>query len=283
MRIDKLLKDKQTVSFEFFPPKESAQEAVLFDTITKLAPFNPDFVSITYGAGGSTAHKTFNWTLKLKNEYKLNPVMHLTCYGNDLHSLHDICGKVTDNGIDNLMALRGDPPQDAAQSLKSNFRYANELVEFISDNSPGLCVGVAGYPEKHTQAVSMSADIENMKRKLDAGGTFIITQLFFDNVFFYRYLDKLAQSGINVPVIAGIMPIVSYGQIVRFTQMCGATLPPALVKKLEKAGNADTAKIGEEHAVMQSRELLAHGAGGLHYYTLNRYPSTFNVLKQLDK
>ena len=279
MRIDQLLKKKQTTSFEFFPPKEVAQETVLFDTIDKLASFNPDFVSITYGAGGSTAHKTFDWTVKLKNEYKLNTMMHLTCYGNDKSSLHDICGKIISGGIDNLLALRGDQQKDIEQSLKNNYNYAYELVKFISDNYPALCVGVAGYPEKHIQAVSMDSDIDNMKCKIDAGSTFIITQLFFENLFFYRYRELLAKSGINVPVVAGIMPIINYKQIVRFTQICGSTLPAALIDKLEKATDADAAKIGEEYAAMQSRELLDNGANGIHYYTLNRYPSAYNVLK----
>ncbi len=281
MRIDKLLNTKQTLSFEFFPPKEAAQESVLFDTIEKLAPFNPDFVSITYGAGGSTGHKTFDWTLKLKNDYKLNAMMHLTCYGNDLPSLHEICDKLSGSGIVNLLALRGDPPKEGTQSVNHNYSYADELVTFVSENYPDLCVGVAGYPEKHTQAVSIHRDIDNMKRKLDAGGKFIITQLFFDNDFLYRYRDLLHKAGIAVPVVAGIMPIVNYGQIVRFTQMCGATLPAKLIEKLEKASEADAMKIGEEHAVIQSRDLLSQGVGGIHYYTLNRYPSTLNVLKQL--
>ncbi|MDR0454365.1 MAG: methylenetetrahydrofolate reductase [NAD(P)H] [Deferribacteraceae bacterium] len=280
MRIDKLLKNKKTVSFEFFPPKEAAQESVLFDTINKLAPLNPDFVSITYGAGGSVAHKTFDWTLKLKDEYKFNSMMHITCYGNNADSLRDICGRIYESGIDNLLALRGDPPKEEGQLLKNNYSYAEELVKFISDNYPGLCIGVAGYPEKHIHAASMKADIENAKRKIDAGGSFIITQLFFDNAFFYRYRDMLAQTGINVPVLAGIMPIVNYKQIIRFTQMCGSTLPPSLVEKFEKATDSDAVKIGEEYAFIQSQDLFAQGADGIHYYTLNRYSSVLNILKR---
>ncbi|MDR2884833.1 MAG: methylenetetrahydrofolate reductase [NAD(P)H] [Deferribacteraceae bacterium] len=279
MNINNILKEKQTTSFEFFPPKESAQEAVLFDTIESLAKLNPDFVSITYGAGGSSGEKTFNWTKLIQDQYKFTTMMHLTCYGNDPDDIDRICTQMQAAGIDNVLALRGDPPKEG--SVKSHFKYANEMVQYIHDTHGDMSIGVAGYPEKHTQAVDLKTDMDNLKRKVDAGADFIITQLFFDNELLYRFRDSAAKLQIDIPIVAGIMPIVGYSQVVRFTQMCGATIPDKLLSRLEKASPEDAIKIGVEHAIYQCQDLIAQKTAGIHYYTLNRSSSVIDVLRQL--
>jgi methylenetetrahydrofolate reductase (NADPH) len=278
MNINTILKAKQTTSFEFFPPKDNAQESVLFETVARLAPHNPDFVSITYGAGGSSGERTFNWTKMIQQTYKFATMMHLTCYGNDPDDVDRVCAEMSSAGIDNVLALRGDPPKDLP--VKSHFKYANELVNYIHSRQ-SQSIGVAGYPEKHTQAPDMKTDLENLKRKVDAGADFIVTQLFFDNDHLYRFRDSTTKLGINVPIVAGIMPIIGYSQTVKFTQMCGTSVPAKLLSRLEGASSEDALKIGVEHAIYQCQDLIKQGVAGIHYYTLNRYSSVLDVLKGL--
>ncbi|GAB7140055.1 methylenetetrahydrofolate reductase [NAD(P)H] [Deferribacterales bacterium RsTz2092] len=280
MKISELLRLKTTRSYEFFPPKEVAQEGVLFDSIVHLKSFPPDFVSITYGAGGSTRDKTFAWTQTLTNEHKFNTMMHLTCYGNTPETIVDTCKQLMNAGIENVLALRGDMPQNATAMPKA-FSYASELIAHIRAKCPNICIGGAGYPEKHPQAADVNADTLAAKAKADAGASFLVTQLFFDNNVFYKYLDRLHSAGVHLPVVAGLMPITSYKQVARFIDMCGTAIPSKLVERLEKASAIDAAKIGEEHALLQSRELLERGVNGLHYYTLNKSETTFNILSRL--
>ncbi len=281
MHISKILKDKQALSFEFFPPKEDSQESVLFDTIDNLVKYTPDYVSVTYGAGGSTNNKTMRWVLSMKEQYGLNPMMHLTCAGNTKSSVDAICDGLTKNGINNLFALRGDPSNNPNDKRETEFNFANELVEYVAANYPILDIGVAGYPEKHPTAPDFTFDINNLKRKIDAGASFIITQLFFDNELFYRYLDRIHSAGINVPVVAGIMPVVSLKQIKKFTEMCGTSLPPKLIDKFESLNENDVPKAGEEHAAEQCLNLIQQGVNGIHYYTLNKYTSVHNILNRI--
>jgi methylenetetrahydrofolate reductase (NADPH) len=277
MRITELLKNRHTVSFEFFPPKEVAQEAILFETVDHLAPLKPDFVSITYGAGGSTREKTFDWSKTLSKKHSLNTMMHLTCVGNTPDSIMSICEQMSAVGLTELFALRGDRPADNADAPCA-FPYASGLVAYVKSHFPEFSVGVAGYPEKHTEASDMKTDLLNLKKKVDAGADFIITQLFFDNAVFYRFVEAAIKNGITVPIIAGIMPIISASQVIRFTQMCGAKIPATLMEKLEQ--NPDDARvIGLEHALKQVQDLTENGVAGIHYYTLNRYNSVYDIIK----
>ncbi|TCK62687.1 methylenetetrahydrofolate reductase [NAD(P)H] [Seleniivibrio woodruffii] len=280
MKISEMLKNKRTVSFEFFPPKKEEGENVLYETIKELVDYKPDFVSVTYGAGGSTREKTVEWTTHIKKNYGLTTMMHLTCVAADANSIDAITDAVDAINVKNLLALRGDYPADMPEEQrKGEFRYAADLVGYLrKKHGDKYCLGVAGYPEKHPEASSMQSDIENMKRKLDAGGDFIITQLFFDNDHYFRYMDILAKNGINAPVVAGIMPIINIAQVVKFTQMCGATVPQFLVEKMDGKSEKNQFMTGVEYAVEQCRGLIDAGVAGLHFYTLNKHGATEAVL-----
>lgn len=283
MKISEILKNKRTVSFEFFPPKKQESEQVLFNTIERLRKYNPDFVSVTYGAGGSTTDKTLEWTRCMKQDYDYNVMMHLTCVAADGAGIDGIMDELDKYGVDNILALRGDIPEDmAGDPVSEDFRYAGDLVSYIRSNAEDkFSIGVAGYPEKHPEAVSSAADIDSLKRKVDNGADFIITQLFFDNFYFHDYMEKVHRAGINVPVIAGIMPIINISQAVRFTQMCGASIPRPLLEKMEGLSADDQFKTGIEYASKQCGGLWAGGVEGLHFYTLNKFGATEAILKNI--
>ncbi|PLX66204.1 MAG: methylenetetrahydrofolate reductase [NAD(P)H] [Denitrovibrio sp.] len=283
MKISDILKAKRTVSFEFFPPKKEETEQVLFKTIKDLRKYNPDFVSVTYGAGGSTRDKTLEWTKCMKQEHDYSVMMHLTCVAASEQKIEAVTDSLTGLQVDNILALRGDMPDDMPkEDISDEFQYASDLVRYIRKTTGDkFSIGVAGYPEKHTEAKSMEADIESLKRKVDEGADFIITQLFFDNYHFYNYLEKVRAVGIDVPIIAGIMPILNLSQAVRFTQMCGATIPKPLVAKLDGATVEDQYKIGMEFAAKQCGGLWASGVEGLHFYTLNKYNATEELIKSV--
>ncbi|MCX8083973.1 MAG: methylenetetrahydrofolate reductase [NAD(P)H] [Calditerrivibrio sp.] len=281
MKISNMLENKHSlISFEFFPPKKIENEHILFETIDSLKKFKPDFVSITYGAGGSTKDKTLDWTLRIKRDYSIETMMHLTCITSNRNEIDDLLDILKKNGIENILALRGDIPKDGlAYTISSDFKYAADLVREIKPY--GFCIGVAGYPEGHLEAESLEKDIEHLKEKIEAGGEFIITQLFFDNTFFYRYLEILQIYGIDQPVIAGIMPITSYGQIEKFKQMCGVSIPRSLVEKIEGKNDDYVFSVGVEYSTRQCEELLKNKVRGLHFYTLNRSEATGEILKNL--
>ena len=240
-----------------------------------------DFVSITYGAGGSTKDNTLRWTLDIKENYGLDVMMHLTCLASSRADIQDIVTQLKDNGIKNILALRGDPPLDIpAEMIKDDFHFAFELVEYLRDLN-GFSIGVAGYPEGHLEAPSLEKDIEYLKKKVDAGAGFVITQLFFDNRYFFDFIDRALGAGIDVPIIPGIMPIVNLGQVQKFTQMCGATVPDPLVLDLDGRDTDDMVKIGVQYAVRQCRQLLDAGVAGLHFYTLNRNQAAERILEEL--
>jgi len=261
-------------SLEFFPPKDDTGVQALRDTAVALKKLSPDFVSVTYGAGGSTRERTTQISTMLRGEFGLTVMPHLTCVGHSRAELNDIADRHHAAGIRNIMTLRGDPPKGATEfkPAPDGLSYANELVTLLKARHGDFCLGVAGYPEMHPQAPSFDADLENLKRKVDAGAVFITTQLFFDNDVFHRFVERCRKTGITVPIVPGIMPPLSLSQVKRMTQLSGSTVPEKLTRRLEAAGeNADTVEfVGIDWALSQIRDLLAHGAPGYHLYILNR-------------
>jgi methylenetetrahydrofolate reductase (NADPH) len=264
-------------SLEFFPPKDDAGIAALRATAEALRRISPDFVSVTYGAGGSTRERTAQICAFLKADFGFTVMPHLTCVGHSRDELHALADQIHGNGFRNIMTLRGDPPKGADTFVPTadGLRHASELAALLKTRHPDFCLGVAGYPEKHPEAPSLDADIDNVKRKIDSGGDFITSQLFFDNAVYLRFVEKCRARGITAPIVPGIMPVLSLKQIQRFTQMCGATLPSKLITRLEAAGeNTDAVEaVGLDWALTQIRELLAQGAPGYHLYILNRAKS----------
>lgn len=271
-------------SFEFFPPKTDEAFDALVETISELQKLHPTFVSVTYGAGGSTRRRTVDVVAKAKSELGQESMAHLTCVGSTEEELRDVLDELKAQGIQNVLPLRGDPPAGTEKFEKTpgGFGYADELVAFIHANYD-FCLGVAGYPEGHQEADDFDTDLANLKRKVDAGADFVITQMFFDNRFYCDFVEKARAAGINVPIIPGIMPILNVEQIKRFTKMCGATIPDDLIKKLEAVQDDAEAvqRCGVEHAAEQCRELLEGGAPGIHFYTLNRSTSTRSIFENL--
>ena len=286
MRIDQVIGLGQpAVSFEFFPPKTDAGFAALFQTIDELKPLAPSYVSVTYGAGGSTRSKTLELTERIQRELAFRSMAHLTCVGHTKGELGGILDELWTAGIRNVLALRGDPPAGQSQfaATDGGFGNAAELVAFAAARHD-FCLGVAGFPEGHPQCLNKVRDLEYLKRKVDSGGDFIVTQLFFDNADFYRFRDAARAIGIKVPIVAGIMPISNVAQIKRFVGMCGAKIPNPLLLKLESVESDPEAvhAAGVDHATQQCRDLLANGVDGLHFYTLNKSKATVDIVKRLD-
>ncbi len=261
-------------SLEFFPPKDEAGVAALRETASALKGIAPDFVSVTYGAGGSTRERTAQVSALLKNEMGFTVMPHLTCVGHSRAELDALADRIHAGGFRNVMTLRGDPPKGSAEfkAAPDGLRHADELVSLLKARHADFCLGVAGYPEKHPEAPSADIDLGHLRHKVDAGAAFVTTQLFFDNGAYYRFVERCRLAGIRVPIVPGIMPVLSLRQIQRFTAMCGASLPEKLVRRLEAAGDqADVAEtIGIDWALGQIRDLLAQGAPGYHLYILNR-------------
>ena len=286
MRIDHILatKDEPVFSFEFFPPKTEEGERKLRETLGTLRELEPDFVSVTYGAGGSTRGLTLQLTKWIKQDLGIEAMAHLSCVGATRDELSVILDSLVDAGIENVLALRGDPPQGDASwhPHPGGLRYSSELASLISDRYP-VCVGAAAFPEVHPEAVDMASDLRFLKQKVDSGVSFLITQLFFDNEAYFRFVDEARAAGIDVPIIPGIMPITDVGQIKRFTDMCGACIPDALLEQLESRAHCPDAvqELGVSYATLQCAELLARGAPGIHFYTLNRSPATRAILAAL--
>jgi methylenetetrahydrofolate reductase (NADPH) len=286
MRIDQLLgQGKPTISFEFFPPKTDAGFASLYKTIDELKPINPSYVSVTYGAGGSTREKTVALVERIQRELQIRAMAHLTCVGHTADEIGKILDDLWKAGIRNVLALRGDPPAGQSQfvATEGGFGNADELVAWVKSRN-NFCIGVAGYPECHPQCLNRTRDLEYLKRKVDNGGAFVTTQLFFDNADFYRFRDEARSMGIRVPIMAGIMPITNVAQIKRFVSMCGAKIPHRLLVKLEAVENDPEAvhRTGVEYAAMQCRDLLFNDVDGLHFYTLNKSKATVDICKSLN-
>jgi len=276
--LEKLQKKKPTISFEFFPPKTEDQEAHLFQVVSELKKFGPDFASITYGAMGGTREKTFLWAKKIKDEFDIEPVAHLTCISATKKSIKKQISELENYGVTNILALRGDPPSDVPDFIPpaDGFSYAKDLISYIKGINHHLCLGAAGFPES-------KAPIEYLKQKIDAGAEYIITQMFFDNNYYFDFVQRCGKAGINVPIIPGIMPITNLKQIKKITQTCGATIPKDLLSDLEKNNDNHGAvlKIGVEHAACQCRQLLAADIPGLHCFVMNQSGPISAIFRQL--
>ena len=261
-------------SLEFFPPKDEAQMQAMHGAAASLRRIAPDFVSVTYGAGGSERDRTARACAMLKRDFGYTVMPHLTCVGHSRAELEAIADQLHGAGFRNIMALRGDPPKGAAgfTTAADGLRYGSDLVALLKARHGDFCLGVGGYPEKHPEAPNAEVDLDNLKRKVDAGASFITTQLFFDNSVYYRFVEKCRARGIAVPIVPGIMPVLSLKQIKRFTTMCGASLPVQLVTRLEAAAeDTDVVEMmGIDWALDQIRGLLANGAPGYHLYIMNR-------------
>ena len=285
MRISELL-DRQTpvFSFEFFPPKTDEGQRTLQGTLEVLADDAPDYVSVTYGAGGTTRNRTVEITKQIKQSLGIEAMAHLSCVGEPAERLSEILHDLEAVGIENVLALRGDPPRGQTEwrPHPGGLSYSIELIALIRERFD-FCVGAACFPEIHPDAPDRASDLGYAKAKADAGVSFLITQLFFDNEVYFRFVDEARAAGIEVPIIPGIMPITNYGQIKRFTEMCGATIPDDLTAQLD--GRADdpeaVAELGVAYATLQCSDLLARGAPGVHFYTLNRSPATRAILAAL--
>ncbi len=285
MKISEILKKtRPAFSFEFFPPKTDEDVRQLLETAKTLKALDPAYISVTWGAGGSTRRKTLDIVCAIKNDVKVESMAHLTCVGASRADLDAILEEIHGKGIENVLALRGDPPKGDATFTPhpDGFRHANELVAHIRRRWD-FCLGVAGYPEGHIECPDKKKDLDNLKRKADAGADFIVTQLFFDPADYFRFVDRARAAGIGLPIVPGVMPVTNVGQIKRFTQMCGAKIPRELLDRLDPAQEDREAviRIGVEHATRQCEELLRQGAPGIHFYTLNRSHSTAEILKNL--
>lgn len=274
------------LSIEIFPPKTSDGDEALRQTLAELAPYRPAFVSCTYGAGGSTSKRTVDWCREIQTHFQLTATAHFTCVGHSQSELLDWLRFAVENGIQNIMALRGDPPAGETEfrTAAGGLSYANELVALIRQHFPDLGIGVGGYPEKHPQAPDPAIDLANLKRKVDAGADGIFTQLFFNNACFFRFRDQAQRLGIRIPIIPGIMPITEFARIKRITALCGAAMPADLSARLEAAQHDKDSQfqIGVEHAIHQCRELIDQGVPGLHLYALNKSQACRQILDALD-
>jgi methylenetetrahydrofolate reductase (NADPH) len=286
MRIDTLFaRDEPVFSFEFFPPKTPEGEANLFGAVQELRALDPAYVSVTYGAGGSTRDKTLDIVTRIRREHGLEAMAHFTCVGATVDELRATLDRFRDAGIENVLALRGDPPQGQEEWVRTEggLEHSAELVALIAESYPFAVAG-ACFPETHIHATSPEDDLRHLKTKVDAGVQFLITQLFFDNAVYEDFVARAREIGIDVPIVPGIMPITNVAQIKRITELCGSDLPAHLVAQLEARADDPLAvsDFGVAYATLQCAELLAMGAPGIHFYTLNRSPATRAILSALQ-
>jgi methylenetetrahydrofolate reductase (NADPH) len=280
------LNRKFTLSFELFPPKTAAGEEAMYASVAELMTFGPDVITCTYGAGGSTRDKTLQITTEVKRRFAVRVASHLTCVGSTVQQLRTYLTEARQRGIDNIVALRGDPPkgESSFKPVEGGFRYASELVAFIRSEFAHFGIAVAGYPETHQEAISPQADLENLKRKVDAGGDVVITQLFYDNADFFRFREACHKLGIQAPIVPGILPVTNLGQIQRITSLCKARLPESFVTALSQRDDADWQfRVGVDFASRQVQELIDAGIPGIHFYVLNKSPATAAVLKAVRR
>ena len=275
------------LSFELFPPKTAESEATMWTTVDDLMAFEPAMITCTYGAGGSTRDKTLDIVEEVHRRHQLPVASHLTCVGSTADELRAYLREAIRRGVSAIVALRGDPPQGETdfRPVAGGFRYASELVAMIHSEFPELGILVAGYPETHQEAISPEADLENLKRKCDAGGDVIVSQLFYDNADFFRFRDDCDRLGITAPLVPGIMPVTNFKQIKRIASLCKARLPETFTRGFEAAGDDADAQFeaGVEFATRQVHELLDAGVPGIHFYVLNRSPATSRVLEQVGR
>jgi methylenetetrahydrofolate reductase (NADPH) len=286
LRIDEIIatKGEPTFSFEFFPPKTEDGEQNLRAALEDLRALGPDFVSVTYGAGGSTRSKTVELTKWIKQELGIEAMAHLSCVGTTRGELIVILDGIAESGIENVLALRGDPPRGETEwkAHPGGLHYSTELAALISDGYR-FAIGAACFPEVHPEAPDMAHDLRFLKQKVSSGATFLISQLFFDNELYFRFVEEARAAGVDAPIIPGIMPITDVKQIKTITGMCGATIPEGLLAQLELRGSDPDAvlQLGVAYSTLQCAELLARGAPGIHFYTLNRSPATRAILSAL--
>ena len=275
---------KPLFSVEFFPPKDDAGGERMLETATQIQPHQPDFVSITYGAGGGTRATTMRYARLLKEEHGFEVMPHLTCVGHTRDELLEILEEFAEAGFRNVMALRGDPPKGETtfKPVPGGLSYGSDLVAVIRENFPDFGIGVGGYPEKHPEASDFDSDLNHLKIKVDAGADFITTQLFFDNSVYFDFVSRCRNSGIEIPVLPGLLPVLSIGQVRRFCTMCEASLPSALEQGLEAAPEDKQPVVGADWALSQTKSLLAGGAPGYHLYALNKSDSTLRILEGLQ-
>jgi methylenetetrahydrofolate reductase (NADH) len=285
MRVDEIAAGKRPVfSFEFFPPQTPEGVENLHATLRTLKALEPDFVSVTYGAGGATREGTVEISTTIKREFGVETMAHLSCVGETVEALREILGKLEAGGIENVLALRGDPPRGEKefQPPPGGFTSSPELAAFIAEHFE-FAIGGACFPEVHPEAPDLETDISFLRTKVEAGASFLITQLFFDNRLYFDFVPAARAQGIDVPIIAGVMPITSYAQIKRFCELCEATIPEPLAAAMEALDGDEQAEfeLGVAYAAQQCAELLAGGAVGIHFYTLNKAPATLAILGAL--
>ncbi|MDX2129279.1 MAG: methylenetetrahydrofolate reductase [NAD(P)H] [Chloroherpetonaceae bacterium] len=281
---DILEKNKVSFSFEFFPPKQDADWDKLFHNIAELMSLRPAYVSVTYGAGGSTRDRTHNLVVRLQNETNLTVVSHLTTVGAREEDIFDILKRYDENNVHNILALRGDPPKGQIENSNphQSFKYAAELVMFIKKNFPSMGVAVAGFPEGHPATPNRLKEIDFLKAKVDAGADYIVTQLFFDNYEFYDFCERCDLAGIKVPIVAGIMPIVGRSNMQRMAELSpGTRFPAKLLKAIGRVSDSDVEKVGLHWATEQVNDLLNNDVRGIHFYTLNSSKSTLKICETL--
>jgi methylenetetrahydrofolate reductase (NADPH) len=285
MRVAEILRQRRPVfSFEFFPPKTDEGQRTLEGTLEVLRDDSPDYVSMTYGAGGTTRSSTVELTRWIKQDLGIEAMAHLSCVGEPAERLIEILAAIDAAGIENVLALRGDPPRGESEwrPHPGGLSYSVELIRLIRERFE-FCVGAACFPEVHPDAADRESDLGYARAKQEAGADFLITQLFFDNELYFDFIEDARAAGISVPIVPGIMPITNYSQIKRFTEMCGASIPAELERELN--GRADdpeaVAELGVAYATLQCSDLLARGAPGIHFYTLNRSPTTRAILAAL--
>ncbi len=283
--VDRLKGGFPAFSFEFFPPKSPAGDAALWEALTELRDLQPTFVSVTYGAGGSTRAKTVELTTRIKRELSLEAMAHLTCVGASKAEIREVAETLASGGVENILGLRGDPPKGATQfeAAAGGFSHADELIAELRQAHPSVCLAAACYPEGHVESSSKYEDLHHLKKKVDAGADFLITQLFFDNRHYFDFVDRARAAGITVPIMPGIMPVTNVDQVERFTKMCGATIPEALLRELDKRrGEPERVQeLGVIHATIQCLGLIQGGAPGVHFYTLNKSTATREIMTAL--
>ena len=282
---DILANNRISFSFEFFPPKDDEGWERLFQSISELMPLKPAFVSVTYGAGGSTRDRTHQLLMRIKQETDLTVVSHLTCVGSTKGEMLELLSRYAENGIENILALRGDPPkgQNEWREPADGFAYAADLVAFIKKHFPRMCVSVAGFPEGHPQTPNRLKEIDYLKAKVDAGADYIVTQLFFDNRDFYDFRERCEHAGIKVPIIAGIMPIATRQGLSRMAELAaGSRFPARLLRAVDRAGSDEhVEKVGIHWATEQVRDLIDKEVRGIHFYTLNNSKATLKIYEAL--
>ena len=292
MRITDLLRfarerGEPIFSFEFFPPRTDEGVRALFETVEALRPLGPAYVSVTYGAGGSTRQRTLELVKRLKRESEVEAMAHVTCVGSARDDVAALLDELAEAGIQNVLALRGDPPRGETVFVPhpEGFAHASELVAFVRSRPERwrFCVGAAAYPEGHVETRDLGQDLRNLKIKVDAGADFLVTQLFFDNARYFGFADRARAAGISLPIVPGIMPFTNVEQVERFTAMCGASIPPLLRAAMEvrRTDGEAALQLGVAYATLQCADLLRRGAPGVHFYTLNRSPSSRAILAAL--